>query len=188
AGGAGSLGLSVADLGNLTDGFSSITIGAAAGTGLITVDAYTFTDPLTIRSPGVGGAITVEGALATTAANALTLTAGTGNAGLFTLASGSVSSTSGAITINADAIDIQTGVNTITSTGTLSIVPTTLARPVVIGAAGAATDLALSVAEVAAFTDGFSTITIGSARRPGPSRSARSRSRTRRRFKVGTSR
>ena len=40
---------------NLSDGFSSITIGNAAGTGAVTVNALTVRDPLTIRSPDDNG-------------------------------------------------------------------------------------------------------------------------------------
>ncbi|MFT5466214.1 MAG: filamentous hemagglutinin family protein, partial [Verrucomicrobiales bacterium] len=60
-GGAGTLDLSAAALGTLQDGFSSITIGHAAGTGAVTVNAVTFNDPVTLRSPNAGGSIAVNG-------------------------------------------------------------------------------------------------------------------------------
>jgi len=65
--------ISDAEITNLQDGFSSITIGdAAAGTGAVDVDSSTFTDPLTI----VGGSIAVTELNAGT--NGVTLTARTG--------------------------------------------------------------------------------------------------------------
>ena len=61
------------ELGTLTDGFSSITIGDVAnGTGTVQIDTATFTDPITI----VGGAIAVTELNA--GSNPVTLTARTG--------------------------------------------------------------------------------------------------------------
>ena len=69
-GGAGDFNLSDADLANLTDGFSSITIGDAVnGTGAVNIDSSVFNDPVTI----VGGSIDVDGLNA--GENAVTLTA-----------------------------------------------------------------------------------------------------------------
>jgi len=72
AGAAGTLGISAADIAALANGFNLITIGRAEGTGAITIDAVTFNDPVTIRSPGVGGSITVEGQI--TGANGASIT------------------------------------------------------------------------------------------------------------------
>ena len=59
-----------------------------------------------------------------------------------------LASTSGAISITADTLTLSTG--TITTTGgAITLQPVTAARPVVIGAAGAATDFALTAAEIA---------------------------------------
>ena len=115
---------------------------------------------------GASGDITLSGALSTAAANAsITLTTGTGGGGTFTQTAGAgntISAGSGAITINTDNIVLNTTANTITGTGAITLAPTTASRPVVIGAAGAATDFALSTTELAALADGFSGITIGS--------------------------
>ncbi|MBL9151358.1 MAG: right-handed parallel beta-helix repeat-containing protein, partial [Verrucomicrobiales bacterium] len=55
-GGAGTLNLDDAELGQLSDGFNSITIGdAAAGTGVVDIDSSVFTDDVTI----VGGSVSV---------------------------------------------------------------------------------------------------------------------------------
>ena len=165
AGGAGNFALSTTEIGYLTDGFSSITIGRADGTGLVTINGVTFTDPVTIQSAGVAGAVTLSGALTTAAANAaITLIAGTGDSGTFTQTAGAgntIASGSGAITITADTVVLNTSANTITGTGAITLQPATASRPIVIGAAGAATDFALSTTEVAALTNGFSGITIG---------------------------
>ncbi len=54
-GATGLLNLNVAEIGNLADGFNSITIGdAVAGSGDVDVTGFTFTDPLTITSPDPG--------------------------------------------------------------------------------------------------------------------------------------
>jgi len=64
AGGAGTFNLDAADLGNITDGFSSITIGSSTQTGDVTVNANTFTDPLTIiQTTGGAGSISIAGHL-----------------------------------------------------------------------------------------------------------------------------
>jgi len=85
AGGAGAFSLSSSDLANLTDGFSSITIGRSNGSGVITINAATFNDPVTIQAPS--GRIIV--------AEPIT---GTGNASIFLNSSESVGQQ---ITLNA---------------------------------------------------------------------------------------
>jgi hypothetical protein len=75
AGGGGALDLSTADIGALADGFSSITIGQAAGTHAIAVGNTTFVDPVVIQASGAAGLITVSGAL-NAAGNSITLNAG----------------------------------------------------------------------------------------------------------------
>jgi hypothetical protein len=50
-GGSGGLNLDDAEIGRLADGFSSITFGNAGGSGTITVNTATFTDPLILKSP-----------------------------------------------------------------------------------------------------------------------------------------
>jgi hypothetical protein len=61
-GGAGTLNLISADLTRLVDGWSSITVGRSDGTGAMTVNGATWTDPLTLVT-GAGG-ISVNGAQA----------------------------------------------------------------------------------------------------------------------------
>ena len=59
AGGNGTLNLNATELSKLADGFSSITVGRADGTGQVMVDAVTFNDPVTI----VGGGVNLAGTL-----------------------------------------------------------------------------------------------------------------------------
>jgi hypothetical protein len=164
AGAATDFALSTAELATLADGFTAITIGLSTSTVGMTVNSATFSDPVTLQSGGVAGSITLAaGAVVSSGTNSLTFTAGTGNAGLFTQAAGaSIANTTGGITINADSITLSGSAGSIASAGAIVLTPRTAARPVVVGAAGAATDFALSTAEVAALADGFSGITIGS--------------------------
>ncbi|MBU3608933.1 hypothetical protein ICN29_10635, partial [Polynucleobacter sp. AP-Mumm-500A-B3] len=79
--------------------FSSITIGSTSGTGAIAVNtAYTFTDPLTIRSNT--GTITATSAL-NTVANNLTISSG-GAVTVTTITSGNLAITGTGITLNGD--------------------------------------------------------------------------------------
>lgn len=96
-GGAGTLALSAADLAALADGFGGIVIGSATGTGLVTVNAGTFRDAVTIRSGGTGGQILLTGSLA-----------GTGDASV-TLVGGSPTVLNGNITTSGQAITIVGG-------------------------------------------------------------------------------
>ena len=123
-----------------------------------------FLDPITFRMGGVSGDILTVGALTTTDL-AMTFTAGTGNTGTFVQSDGAstIATGTGAITVNADLIALSATVNTVTTTGAITLQPTTAGRPIVIGAAGGASDFALSTAEIAALTDNASGITIGKA-------------------------
>ena len=124
---AGALNLTASELSVIQDGFSSITIGSATGTGAIDVRTAAFSDPVTIRSPSGSGSITLNGALSTgsgSSAGSISLQAG----GALTGASGSSITTqnqaiqltgapvSGAMTIqsNGGAVGIhQTGSGTV---------------------------------------------------------------------------
>ena len=142
---------------------ASIIIGRSDGTGTLTVNADVFDDPMTFRMSGAGGDVTTVGAVTTEAANAsLTFAAGTGDGGTFTqTAANTIRTGSGALTITADSIVLNSTADTITSTGAITLQPASAGRPIVVGAPGAATDFALSAAEVASLTDGATSITIG---------------------------
>ena len=94
----GDLTVSSSSASNLTDGFSSITIGNAAGTGAVTVNALTVSDPLTIRSPTTTGTVTVNGPITGLGNASVTLTGGTGTTPI-TL-NGGITTAGNAITLN----------------------------------------------------------------------------------------
>ncbi len=116
-GATGTLNLDTTELGKITNGFSSITIGKSDGTGAVDVQAHTFNDPVTIR----GGPITVSGALATGGADKLSL-----------FSSGAISATA-SVTAGGD---LQVGPQVATdtfgigsaATGTTSINDTSIAN------------------------------------------------------------
>lgn len=58
---AGTYSLDTAEISQLNDGFSGISIGRANGSGSIDVQATTFNDPIAIQSPVAGGNITING-------------------------------------------------------------------------------------------------------------------------------
>ena len=71
-GGAGNFALTQSEVATLTDGATSITIGRSDGTGGATINAITFNDPVTVRSP-FGGTITVAQDLTGTGDASVTL-------------------------------------------------------------------------------------------------------------------
>ena len=123
-GAAGTLNLDNAELNGIQNGFSSITIGHASGSGVVDVRSHTFKDPLIIRTPTGNGDITLNGALATgsgTEAGSITLEAGRSIFG--TTGGGRSITTQGqGITLNADRDEtdggnIQLTGTTVTSNG-----------------------------------------------------------------------
>ncbi|MGQ0546974.1 MAG: beta strand repeat-containing protein, partial [Betaproteobacteria bacterium] len=124
-GGAGTFNVGTADVANLSDGFSGITIGRATGTHVVTINAVTFTDPTTIRAPGVGGTIAVNGQISGTDNASITLD---GPAATITLAAD--------IVTEGDAITLDD--NVVIAEGTSVTLNTTAG---VGNAAGAAVDI-----------------------------------------------
>ncbi len=68
--GAGDFDLNDSDLGNLTNGFSSIAIGRADGAHDIHIDSSIFNDAVAIQAPAAGGHISVDGTIQGTEADA----------------------------------------------------------------------------------------------------------------------
>ncbi|KOR35841.1 hypothetical protein AM228_15950 [Planktothricoides sp. SR001] len=110
--------LSAAEIANLSDGFSSITIGRSDGTGMVNLGNISFSDPVTMRSPN--GAIAVNGIIT-----------GTDNASV-NLSSNHITLNSGIITNNQNilingntilgndiTLDSGTGLGNILFTGTI---------------------------------------------------------------------
>ncbi|HRQ87984.1 MAG TPA: filamentous hemagglutinin N-terminal domain-containing protein, partial [Bacteroidia bacterium] len=121
-GASGTLILNNNALSGIQDGFASITIGHAAGSGAVDVRGYTFKDDLIIRTPTGTGDIALNGALATgsgTQIGTITLQAGRsiiGNTGA------SITTQNRDITLNADRDatnggNIQLTGTTVTSNG-----------------------------------------------------------------------
>jgi hypothetical protein len=136
-GGVGTLDLNDTDLAAIADGATSIMIGQAGQTGLVTVDTSTFRDPVTIRSSGTLGEVQVDGLISATGATTsvtlegatLDLNAGidtaggavtlTGGIGGVDLAAAQTINTAAAANsgVNSGAINIST-----TGAGTINIV------------------------------------------------------------------
>src|SRR5581483_9868754 len=104
AGAAGSFTLSAADIANLTDGFSSIQIGRANGTGGITTNAVTFTDPTSLLTP-LGSIITVNGRITGSGNASITLD----GVGATTYLAADIVTAGNAITIS-DSVVLQANV------------------------------------------------------------------------------
>ncbi len=132
AGGAGGLSLSGASLANLTDGFSSITIGRSNGTGAMTVNAVTFNDPVTLQSPA-GGTIAVNGQIT-----------GAGNA---------------SVTLDGAATTLGAGI--VTAGNPITIIdPVTLSAPVALDATNAGGSPAGANLTVAGTMNGAQALTL----------------------------
>ena len=118
--GAGSFSLSASDVGFLANGFSSIIVGRANGTGTITSNAITFDDPVTLRSPG--GAITVNAITATGNASVTVISAATTINGSISTSDNpiTITASSGGITMFAGALSSGTGNITLSGTGSLA--------------------------------------------------------------------
>ncbi len=128
----GTFDLDAAELARIQDGFSSITIGRATGTGAMTVGAATFTDNLVLRQ--AAGGMSFTGAL-TLGSNSLTLNSGGGAIDALRLAS-------------AKSVDI-------TAAGAVGFGNTTVSGPLTVATAGAITQSAGSTLAVG------STATLG---------------------------
>jgi hypothetical protein len=107
--------MSDTELAFLPGTFSGITLGSATGTGAMAINtAYTFTDPLTIRSNT--GTITATSAL-NTGTNSLTISSG-GAVAVAAITSGTLAITGTGITLNSDIT--TSGTQTYTGAVTIS--------------------------------------------------------------------
>src|SRR5690606_2779409 len=122
---SGRLHLNNAALDTIQDGFASITIGHANGSGVVDVNtgSYVFKDDVILRTPVGNGDITLNGALATgsgTEVGTITLQAGRSILGI----SGASVTTQGEdILFNADR---DQGTGTDTGAGNIQLVGTTV--------------------------------------------------------------
>jgi filamentous hemagglutinin family protein len=166
-GGAGTLNLSNAELALLQAGFAGISIGSTSGTGMVSIGTLALRDDTSITT---GGSISVSGALSTgTGSNngSLTLQA----ADLAITSTGSVTAAAGNVTLRADGMDLSGAVST---SGTLTLTTSSTGRDIDLGAAGSASALQLSDAELDRLTanllrvetSGSGNITISAAVSP----------------------
>ena len=119
-GGAGTFNLSSGELSQIQNGFSQITIGHTAGTGLINVGSHTFSDPVIIRNTGAGSAGIVTSGTLVAGVNDLNLL----SAGLVNVTQGTISGAN--IGINAGSLMVQPGVSAtasslVNATGALTV-------------------------------------------------------------------
>jgi filamentous hemagglutinin family protein len=167
AGGAGDFALDANEVATLKNGFSQIQFGNSGGnlgTGGITLSGpLAFNDRVSFYNTGVGGSITLAAdAAVDSQGNNIALYAGSGNAGIFTQTNGAtIAAGAGTITMRADSMALNGAANSISGSNDIYIAPSTSTRPMIVGAAGAASDLALAVAEVATLKDGFASIWLG---------------------------
>ncbi len=129
-----------------TDYFN-LTINSTEGP----TESFSLTAPLTVV-----GAFTHSAGTLTAGAGGIDLTAGSA-----TISAPVTATAGGNILVTTDTLDLAGAAGTISGTGTLTLRPATASRPIVLGAAGAGSDFALSTTELAALADGFSSITIG---------------------------
>ncbi|MEK7677806.1 MAG: hypothetical protein AAB676_18410, partial [Verrucomicrobiota bacterium] len=164
----------------LIAGTGNIVITGDIGNGASATDLETLTITSATNST-FSGTINLATALLQTAGSGMStfngtitagrvdLTASTSiniNSGLTANGIGDVVSTggTGSITLTADEIDLNGGTNSVTSTGTnkrIVLQPLTASRSIAIGGTLASVAFDLTVAEIAAIKNGFSTITIG---------------------------
>ena len=157
--------------GNLTvqTGGALTQTGALLVTGISTLTAGANDVTLTQAGNNFVGAVTVASGkdVSLTDTNSLlfggaSTFSGTLNVAAATFAQATTATIAGgALSITADTIDLAGVANSISGTGMLYLAPATASRPIVIGAAGTASDFAISASELATLADGFSAIYLG---------------------------
>ncbi len=100
----GDYNLTATEIARLQNGFTGITIGKSSGKHAITVNAITFNDPTTIRTPS-GGSITVDGQITMSGADALVID----GSGATTTLNADIVTAGGTITIS-DAVLLGTDI------------------------------------------------------------------------------
>jgi filamentous hemagglutinin family protein len=170
--GTGAFTLDATELGALTNGFSSITIGSATHTGLISAGTAAFNDNLTLES---GGGVSITGALAS-AGNTITLKFGTGGVSTIGAGAGITASTLNLLGDSYATLDgsntvstfsaVKTGGNTnqflYWNTGALSLGAITTTGDLEIRTAGGALtqSTALSVSGLTTLNTGSGSVTL----------------------------
>ena len=109
------LDLTADEINNLQDGFRSVTIGRADGSGAVSIDAISLSDPTTVRVPLEPGSIAVNGDVALTDNGGLTLIAPE------TALAGNIISSGGAIAINSPTVSLDSDVTLGSDSGDINI-------------------------------------------------------------------
>ncbi|NER39233.1 MAG: CHAT domain-containing protein [Oscillatoria sp. SIO1A7] len=109
------LDLSASEISNLQDGFASVTIGRADGSGAVSIDSISLSDPTTVQVRLEPGTIDVNGDVALTDNGGLTLISPT------TDLAGDIASSGGAIAINSPAVSLDSDVTLSSSSGDINI-------------------------------------------------------------------
>ncbi|AFZ27026.1 hypothetical protein Cylst_4975 [Cylindrospermum stagnale PCC 7417] len=188
--GSNSLDLTISELATLKDGFNFITIGRSDGSGAIAINPNTFNDPVKIQSPN--GSITATGTITGAGNAAINLTANnisigdittenqnitldgnttfTGNTTLDVGTAtidilGTLAAGSNNLTLTANEINLPLTANVVSGTANLVLQPTTATQNLVVGGASDSGEnsLDLTATDIASLTNGFNSITIGSA-------------------------
>jgi len=130
-GAAGTFNLASGAIGLIQNGYASLTLGRADGSGAVDVRTVAFTDPVTIRTPSGGGSIAVNGTLSTgagaglgsitlQAGGAVSLNNGTITTGDALTLTGSAYTATGSSALNSNTLTFG-NTNGITNTGTLTL-------------------------------------------------------------------
>ena len=162
--------LSQSTVAALAPGFSLVTIGRADSSARVDLGAVTFNNPTLVQSPQAGGSINLLAGYTVTVsgANPATFAAGTGSAGLFSMAAAAVlAAGTGTVTVEADAISLASGAGTITGRGTLILEPETAAEAIVVGQSGTTSQFVLTSAELLVPAAGFANVYVGRANGSG---------------------
>ncbi len=114
------LDFTAAEMSNLQDGFSSITIGRADGSGAVTINSVTLNDPTTVQSPLAPGSIAVNGQVNLVTNGSLTLIAPSLNLNAGMASTGGDIALNGSVALeNNVAITTGEGSGNITVNGTV---------------------------------------------------------------------
>lgn len=119
AGAAGTLQLTTAELDGLADGFTQITVGRSTGTGTITANAFTISDPLLLRTPN--GSLNLNGTVTATDDAALNFTAATISAADTIDNGGNLVTVNASTSASFDGVISGSGGFTNTGTGTTTL-------------------------------------------------------------------
>ncbi|MBL8760289.1 MAG: filamentous hemagglutinin N-terminal domain-containing protein [Phycisphaerae bacterium] len=157
-----------ATTGNITDAApvdvnGNATFSAPANGASITLDQLDVSGTSSFTTAGTGSTITLTSPVLGSAASFTTGSGGTVSLTMPAATSVSIgaSTVDGNVTLNTDDVDFTGGNDSVGITGTLDILPVTTTREIVLGTAGAGTQLVLDDTDLDALADGIDLITVG---------------------------